>query len=444
MQGNKGMIRKITAAIVSVFLALVMVIYLPALVLAEPYDLANGSVTVNSDVNGNRTVSQPDNNINNHQETTDTVISGHNADYSSTITINSTGDENHPAQVTLSNVNINAGNLGAAAVSTSGNVVIELDGTNTVQGGNDHAALGDSGSSITIQDANAVQGSLTATGGNNGAGIGGGPRVGGQVNITGGIVTATGGNNGAGIGSGLQARGGNITISGGKVTATGGYMASGIGGGNHGMNEMDGTGVNVTITGGFVIANGGGNETGNEAGIGGGNMGVASNNQITGGTVIANGEILFTDGTVDPTLQAETAATVAVETSVDAISDGNEEIAPTQNFSAFTAQMNAQISAVLQQISALLASGRLDLLQALLNAGFAVNLGNFTMLDAGTCDMLSRVLDAGVPVKVDYTYGGVSYRTTIPADGKASLASLSTDGVCTIEELMGAFETKTL
>lgn len=416
MQGNKGMIRKITAAIVSVFLALVMVIYLPALVLAEPYDLANGSVMVNSDENGNRTVSQPDNNINDHQETTDTVISGHNADYSSTITINSTGNENHPAQVTLSNVNINAGNLGAAAVSTSGNVVIELDGTNTVQGGNNHAALGDSGSSITIQDANAVQGSLTATGGDNGAGIG----------------------------SGLQARGGNITISGGKVTATGGYMASGIGGGNHGMNEMDGTGVNVTITGGFVTANGGENETGNEAGIGGGNMGVASNNQITGGTVIANGEILFTDGTVDPTLQAETAATVAVETSVDAISDGNEEIAPTQNFSAFTAQMNAQISAVLQQISALLASGRLDLLQALINAGFAVNLGNFTMLDAGTCDMLSRVLDAGVPVKVDYTYGGVSYRTTIPADGKASLASLSTDGVCTIEELMGAFETKTL
>ncbi len=40
--------------------------------------------------------------------------------------------------------------------------------------------------------------------------------------------------------------------------------------------------------------------------------------------------------------------------------------------------------------------------------------------------------------------GGVQYRTTITPEGKAGLASLASDGVCTVEELIGSFETATL
>ena len=78
--------------------------------------------------------------------------------------------------MTLENVNIDTGKIGGAAITTSGegNVNIELDGTNTVQSGNTHAGVEkkDNGT-LTITDEN-KDGSLTATGGTLGAGIGGG------------------------------------------------------------------------------------------------------------------------------------------------------------------------------------------------------------------------------------------------------------------------------
>ena len=89
-------------------------------------------------------------------------------------------------------------------------------------------------------------GTVTATGGKNAAGLGGGDMGNaGTVTINGGMVTATGGSFGAGIG------GGTVTINGGVVTATGGDSAAGIGGG------ATSDGGTVTLNGGRVEASGG-------------------------------------------------------------------------------------------------------------------------------------------------------------------------------------------
>ena len=60
-----------------------------------------------------------------------------------------------------------------------------------------------------------TDGKVTATGGDYGAGIGGGNQGNGKnITITGGEVTAAGGGNGAGIGGGLRKEGEKITVSG--------------------------------------------------------------------------------------------------------------------------------------------------------------------------------------------------------------------------------------
>lgn len=223
-------------------------------------------------------------------------------------------------KVTLSDVNIDASsrgydgtpNSGDAAVSVtgSGDTILELDGDNVLKSGNHNAALehneADAGGSkngkLTIQDEIDSEGRkkgedgfqqntgrLTATGGNAGAGIGGGNyQSSGEIEITGGDITATGGTQAAGIGGGLgsidKATGdilsgsGNVTISGGTITAAGGYQAAGIGGGVWG----DG---NVTITGDAVIKEATGGTNG--AGIGGG-LGGDGNVTISGSSVIEN------------------------------------------------------------------------------------------------------------------------------------------------------------
>ena len=124
---------------------------------------------------------------------------------------------------------------------------------------------------------------MTATAGNQGAGIGGGYNgAGGAITISGGSATATGGYLGAGIGGGYDGDGGTIEISGGVVSATGGYYAAGIGGG--GVYENPGsTAGAITISGGLVTAvsqNGG-------AGIGGGRRANGGSVAIRGGTVVA-------------------------------------------------------------------------------------------------------------------------------------------------------------
>lgn len=117
---------------------------------------------------------------------------------------------------------------------------------------------------IYAQSVEENMGTLTASGNNGGAGIGGGKGgSGGTITIHGGNVTATCGSLAAGIGGGWKGSGDTITIHSGSVTATGGQDAAGIGGG------YSGSGGTITIHGGSVKANGGEGA----AGIGGGDGG---------------------------------------------------------------------------------------------------------------------------------------------------------------------------
>ena len=173
----------------------------------------------------------------------------------------------------------------ALSVQGKGNVEIELDGDNELKSGTQSAGLEkNSTGTLTLKDDNKEAGSLTATGGFNSAGIGGGYLGdGNNITIKGGTVTATGGSSGAGIGGGGNSSGNNITITGGTVNATGNEDGAGIGGGSSGSGE------NITINGGEVTASGGDNWDDCGAGIGGGNGGVGKNITITGGTVNATG-----------------------------------------------------------------------------------------------------------------------------------------------------------
>ena len=169
----------------------------------------------------------------------------------------------------------------ALSVQGKGNVEIELDGDNELKSGTQSAGLEKTSTgTLTLKDDNNEAGSLTATGGFNSAGIGGGYLGDGKnITITGGIVNATGNEDGAGIGGGsVGAWGGdagsgkNITINGGTVNATGTDGGAGIGGGENGNGE------DITINGGKVNASGayGG------AGIGGGVNGIGSKVTVSG------------------------------------------------------------------------------------------------------------------------------------------------------------------
>ena len=195
----------------------------------------------------------------------------------------------------------------ALSVQGNGNVEIELDGNNELKSGPHRAGLekntSTSTGTLTLKDDNNEAGSLTATGGDWGAGIGNGGyygnsdnRSGENITITGGTVNATGGWGGAGIGGGYYGSGKNITITGGTVTATGGEEGAGIGGGyyyggGYYGNGYYGNGENIKITDGTVNATGGWGGAGIGGGGGGGNGagGNGKNITIIGGTVTAGG-----------------------------------------------------------------------------------------------------------------------------------------------------------
>ena len=152
------------------------------------------------------------------------------------------------ATVTLDNASINANGDGwsnYAGITCVGNATIILkDGSeNTVRGFyEDYPGIYvPEGSTLTIKGGAAGTGKLTASSNGYGAGIGGGLEGDyeiscGNIEIQGGDITATGGNNAAGIGSGGYASCGTITISGGTVSATGGEQAAGIGSGTTGAS----------------------------------------------------------------------------------------------------------------------------------------------------------------------------------------------------------------
>lgn len=174
--------------------------------------------------------------------------------------------------VTLEDVNIDVSDdYGKAAMEVrgAGDTTLKLEGNNTLKSGGGHAGVekndNTSSGELTIT-ADSNQDTLMAVGGSGGAGIGSANHNStSKLGITGGTITATGGNYSAGIGGGI---GGNadVTITGNAVIkkAQGNYNGAGIGGGGVG----NGT---VTISGNAVVeaAVGGTSERGG-AGIGGG------------------------------------------------------------------------------------------------------------------------------------------------------------------------------
>lgn len=120
------------------------------------------------------------------------------------------------------------------------------------------------------------------------AGIGGGKDVPcGNIVIEGGTIYATGGYYGAGIGAGSGSGScGNITIKGGTITAKGGSLGAGIGGGANASCK------DITISGGEIVATGGFTGAGIGAGIGAGNSSSCDAIKITGGTITANSNLV--------------------------------------------------------------------------------------------------------------------------------------------------------
>lgn len=265
--------------------------FIPSMAFAEEYDLAAGSIQVTADNSGQYVTQESAGHVN-VQQTTPTVIhQTDSATQSTSNTISVSASSGTTADITLGGVNIEANTSTTApgdtaiAVEGSGTVCIELDGNNTVVSGREHAGIENNSTALIIQDENAVKGSLTATGGYNGAGIGGGKNQNGaNITINSGDVTATGGGNAAGIGGGDQGTGTNITINGGTVNALSTDDGSGIGGG--GGKEGNG----ISISGGTVNASGG--KLGGAA-IGGGGGADGKNITISGGKVTADNRHLY-------------------------------------------------------------------------------------------------------------------------------------------------------
>ena len=188
------------------------------------------------------------------------------------------GDSGTAANVYLKDLHITVSS--GAAVSVSNNVDLYIEGSSVLQSGENCAGIQkEDDGQLTIDGS----GSLEATGGESGAGIGGASgKPGNNITINGGTITASGkaGNGwGAGIGGGKGQGGSNITIRGGNVKAIPGAEAAGIGGG------FKGNGTDISIEGGTVYAESGGG-SGGTAAIGGGRVeGNGKNIQITGGDI---------------------------------------------------------------------------------------------------------------------------------------------------------------
>ena len=191
---------------------------------AARWDIADGDITVKgaSDESGNyNKVKQGNNEF--KKDEGDTVITGESKEH--TVTIDTSkgnvdvtfddlkidvsgkkeGDGNDDGPVRESNA--------AVTVQGGGDATIELDGDNKLKSGSCKAGLekddemSEDGETIsgtlTIKDDKGKDGSLTAEGGDGGAGIGGGKEsTGSGITIRGGTIKAVGGSNAAGIGDG--------------------------------------------------------------------------------------------------------------------------------------------------------------------------------------------------------------------------------------------------
>ena len=167
-----------------------------------------------------------------------TIDGGIQVAHPNSLTIYGQSEGNGELTATALPTDYNAG-IGGTVYSSTGNIVIN-GGTVTATGGEQGAGIGDGMADenmpVKVASITITGGTVTAKGGDQGkdrqsaAGIGGGAKTpGGKITISGGTVTANGADGASGIGhGGLGATGGEITISGGTVTATGGSGNPGI------------------------------------------------------------------------------------------------------------------------------------------------------------------------------------------------------------------------
>lgn len=255
--------------IVRIASLLLIAAFLPTAVLAEEWNLENGSIEITATANAEGGTTQTVSQGGSSAEDSNPTITSNGNQTSNTVIINAGAGTT--ANVTIKDTNISTGN---AAIKTEGkgNVNLNVEGINTVSSGDKHAGVEKANDGNLTIGSESGEGELTANGGHGGAGIGGGYEgSGSDITITGGEITANGGGEAAGIGGGVLGSGSDITITGGEVTANGGWCGAGIGGGPRG------NGSDITISGGKVIANGG--LCG--AGIGGGYKGSGSDVTIS-------------------------------------------------------------------------------------------------------------------------------------------------------------------
>ena len=185
---------------------------------AVRWDIADGDITVRAGDEGTNRVTQGKKE---DVEDTDTVITGESEEH--TVTIDTSGGK---VDVTFDDLKIDVSGKtevdgsgdgparesnAAVTVQGNGDVTIELDGDNKLKSGSCNAGLEknkhESEGTLTIKDDNGKDGSLTAEGGEGGAGIGGGAeRTGSNITIRGGTIEAVGGAGAAGIGDGVGAQ----------------------------------------------------------------------------------------------------------------------------------------------------------------------------------------------------------------------------------------------
>ena len=165
--------------------------------------------------------------------------------------------------IVLNGVNIETTDKNGIKIGSNANVVLELDGTNSITVNTESYDTAKAG-------INVAEGTLTITGGEDdsldvkvidngypsyyadGAAIGSddGEKFNGTIIIEGGNITAVS-EYGAGIGSGYYGEmSGTITISGGEVTASSGYYGAGIGAGDFGDITESGS---ITIGGDATV-----------------------------------------------------------------------------------------------------------------------------------------------------------------------------------------------
>lgn len=178
------------------------------------WDIADGDITVKAGDEGTNRVTQGKTI---EQEDRDTVITGESEEH--TVTIDTSGGK---VDVTFDDLKIDVSgkkegdgsddspvreSKAAVTVQGDGDATIELDGKNELKSGDYNAGLEknehESKGTLTIKDDKGKDGSLTAEGGEGGAGIGGGAeKTGSNIIIRGGTIEAVGGSNAAGIGDG--------------------------------------------------------------------------------------------------------------------------------------------------------------------------------------------------------------------------------------------------